>query len=229
LGFFQQHTQSRFEAKEAIDEVEHKSEILRGHDTTIRPAHSSRYDNTPIRTDGRECREERGGRHQRRQVAEQTDIMEESSSLPRLGEPTPPAKAITAELGSKVGSRVRIPELTNHGPNFDEGLIQFTPAPSFSQSLKLETLSLLETRKEQNQVLECCTDHRTSISSEQGTVRCKYSPRLKYLASYPWGNNSDVANVHESLYAFARSWMNGSFYAEKEGQLGSSDSPVILP
>ena len=229
LGFFQQHTPSHFEAEEAVDEVEHKSEIHRGHDTTIRPAHSSKYENMPTRTDGREHREERGGRHQKRKVGEQTDIMEESSSLPRLDKSTPPAKTIAAELVSKVKSRVRVPELTDHGPNSDEGLIQSTPAPSFTQALKLEKLSLPETHKEKDQVLECCTDHRTSISSEQGTARCKYSPGLKSLASHPWGNNSDIANVHESLCAFAISWLNGSFCAEKEGQLGSSDFPGILP
>ncbi|KAL5319098.1 hypothetical protein ACEPPN_014168 [Leptodophora sp. 'Broadleaf-Isolate-01'] len=222
LEFFQQHTQSRFEAKKAVDEVERKSEVLKGYDTTIRPAQSSRYDNTPIRDDGRQRRGERGERHQRRRVGEQTNIVEESSSLPRLDKPTPLAKTIAAKLGSKVSG------LTDRGPNSDESLNQFTPAPSFSQSLELEKLSLLETRKEKNQVLECCADHRTSIPSEQGTARCKYSLGLKFLASYPWGNNSDVANVHESLCAFARSWMNGSFYAEKEGQLGSSDFPGML-
>jgi hypothetical protein len=229
LGFFQLRTQSRLEAKKAVDEIEHKSEILRGHDTTISPAHLSKYDNTPIRTDGREPKEERSGRHQRRQVGEQTDITEESSSSTRLHKPTPLANTITAELGSKVGSRVGVPRLTNRGPNFDEGLVDFTPALSVSQSLTLEKLSLLETRKENNQGLECCIDHKPSISSEQGTARCKYSPGLKTLASYPWGDISDVANIRESLCAFAMSWLNGSFYAEKKGQPGSSDSAGTLP
>jgi hypothetical protein len=67
--------------------------------------------------------------------------MEESSSLTRLHKPTPPANTITAELGSKVGSRVGVPGLTNRGPNFDEGLVDFTPAPSFPSLEAREVVS----------------------------------------------------------------------------------------